>query len=64
VPGLEDVVLVDPCYGDTFNAEGEIAFGPSARRLDTFPVTIDNGKVVVELAKRKCAPDGACIKTQ
>jgi hypothetical protein len=51
VVGLEQTVLVDSCYGDTFDAIGRFAFGPSAQDLDRFTVKIKENQVLVASAE-------------
>ena len=46
-----------PCHGSTYSREeGELVFGPAPRSLDTLPVRIHNGRVIVTVrpgAERK-----------
>jgi cytochrome b6-f complex iron-sulfur subunit len=37
-----------PCHGSMFNIKGEVTGGPAPRPLDLFPVTVEDGKVVVD----------------
>jgi Rieske Fe-S protein len=39
----------DPCHLETFDMAGDRVFGPGPRGLDRFAVTIENGRVVVDL---------------
>ena len=36
-----------PCHGSLFSKVGEVEGGPAPRPMDTFPVTIENGEVIV-----------------
>ena len=37
-----------PCHGSRYNRWGEYQFGPAPRGLDRFPVTIEEGRVIVD----------------
>lgn len=37
-----------PCHGSFFNVKGEYIAGPSPRGMDSFPVTVENGQVLVD----------------
>lgn len=37
-----------PCHGSLFNKVGEVQGGPAPRPMDIFPVTIENGEVLVD----------------
>jgi cytochrome b6-f complex iron-sulfur subunit len=41
-----------PCHGSKFSREGFYIEGPAPRSLDTFPVTIEEGLVVVDTGKK------------
>jgi len=40
-----------PCHGSTYSDAGVRVFGPAPRSLDTFPLTIDGGKMTVNTGK-------------
>jgi cytochrome b6-f complex iron-sulfur subunit len=40
-----------PCHGSVYNVAGEHIAGPAPRGMDRYPITIENGKVVVNLAE-------------
>ncbi len=40
-----------PCHGSLYNRHGEVTGGPAPRPLDRFPVSINNGDVVVDTSK-------------
>ncbi len=65
VPWREDVTREDersgesytgwflcPCHGSTYSAAGVYVFGPAPRSMDTFLVTITDGKITVNTGKR------------
>ena len=37
-----------PCHGSRYNLWGEYQFGPAPRGLDRFPVSLDEGRVLVD----------------
>ncbi|MBI4772415.1 MAG: Rieske 2Fe-2S domain-containing protein [Chloroflexi bacterium] len=37
-----------PCHSSLFNRQGEVIGGPAPRPLDTFPVSLKDGKLVVD----------------
>ncbi|HSL15311.1 MAG TPA: Rieske 2Fe-2S domain-containing protein [Actinomycetota bacterium] len=37
-----------PCHGSIFNLKGEYVAGPAPRGMDTFPVRIEGGQVLVD----------------
>ncbi|MBW7885062.1 MAG: Rieske 2Fe-2S domain-containing protein [Caldilineaceae bacterium] len=41
-----------PCHGSKFTREGYYIEGPAPRSLDTFPLTIEEGEVVVDTGKK------------
>lgn len=58
----------DPCGGSTYDVTGNIAFGPSPRSMDRYPVLADGGAIRVNTAYRICgegfAPPGdGCRRT-
>ena len=40
-----------PCHGSIYNVAGEHIAGPAPRGMDRYPITIENGKVIVNLAE-------------
>lgn len=49
VPKCDSSKLFEcPCHGSKYRLHGEYYAGPAPRGLDRFPVTIENGKVVVD----------------
>lgn len=42
-------ILMCPCHGSKFNAQGEIIQGPAGQPLKTYPVKEENGLVWVKL---------------
>jgi hypothetical protein len=51
----------DPCYSSTYSFAGDIAFGPSPRSMDRYPLAIVDGEVVVDVRNRLCAPGYAYV---
>jgi Rieske Fe-S protein len=49
-------LFLNPCHGETFDIAGNRVFGPSPRGLDRFAVTIENGRVVVDLSDVTLGP--------
>jgi len=47
-------VWFEPCGGSMWDPSGHRLFGPSPRDLDTFPVTLDQGRVSVDTRELKC----------
>lgn len=45
-----------PCHSSTFDIRGDVLRAPAPRALDTFPIAIENGKVIV-LTGRKIKRD-------
>ena len=39
-----------PCHGSKYNRAGEYQDGPAPRGMDRFPITVENGTVVVDTA--------------
>jgi len=37
-----------PCHGSTYSAGGVRVFGPAPRSMDTFAVTIEDGRITVD----------------
>ena len=37
-----------PCHSSLFNRQGEVIGGPAPRPLDLFPISLDDGKLVVD----------------
>jgi cytochrome b6-f complex iron-sulfur subunit len=37
-----------PCHSSIFNRVGEVVSGPAPRPMDTFPIEIENGQLVVD----------------
>ncbi len=53
-----------PCHGSLYNGKtGDLIHGPATHPLDYFPVTVDNGSVIVDTgkvtARQEFAPDQA-----
>ncbi|MDP8971077.1 MAG: Rieske 2Fe-2S domain-containing protein, partial [Actinomycetota bacterium] len=40
-----------PCHGSKYNRWGEYRHGPAPRGLDRFPLTVENGRVIVDTAQ-------------
>ncbi len=52
VPWREDAGEFNcPCHSSIFNRQGEVLGGPAPRPLDLFPVSVQNGKLVVDTAQ-------------
>ncbi len=45
-----------PCHGSRYNKAGEYQFGPAPRGLHHFPLTNDNGNIIVDTASGKPGP--------
>lgn len=45
-----------PCHGSRYNRWGEWQGGPAPRGLDRFPITIEDGKVIVDTGKLTQGP--------
>lgn len=41
-------VIICPCHGSLFSLSGAVLRGPARRPLQRYPVTLQNGRVVVE----------------
>ena len=39
-----------PCHGSTFDANGKVTQGPARRDLPGFPVTLENGELLVKIS--------------
>jgi Rieske Fe-S protein len=37
-----------PCHSSVFNTKGEVIGGPAPRPMDLFPISIENGQIVVD----------------
>ena len=61
VPKCDSSKLFEcPCHGSKYRLHGEYYAGPAPRGLDRFPVSIENGKVVVDTgALQEGPPRGA-----
>jgi nitrite reductase/ring-hydroxylating ferredoxin subunit len=46
----------NPCHGETYDLAGYRAFGPAPRGLDRFPLTVRDGRVIVDLAHIERGP--------
>ncbi|MBW1645756.1 MAG: ubiquinol-cytochrome c reductase iron-sulfur subunit [Deltaproteobacteria bacterium] len=42
-----------PCHASTFDRSGDVRRSPAPRPLDLHPLTIENGKIMVELGVRR-----------
>ena len=40
-----------PCHGSVYNVAGEYISGPAPRGMDRFPIAVENGRVIVNLAE-------------
>jgi cytochrome b6-f complex iron-sulfur subunit len=45
-----------PCHGSRYNAVGEQRRGPAPRGLDRYPVTLEDGQLVVDTRHRIFGP--------
>ncbi len=54
-----------PCHGSRYNVWGEYQFGPAPRGLDRFPITVEEGRVVVDTSRIVTGPSrGAGVLAQ
>ncbi len=44
--------FICPCHGSTFQRSSNYVLGPAPRNLDQFPVTIEDGVIVVDTGKK------------
>ncbi|MCC6237336.1 MAG: hypothetical protein IT299_07160 [Dehalococcoidia bacterium] len=44
-------VFRTPCLGSTFQLDGTRVFGPAPRGLDSFPTTVEDGTIVLDLSR-------------
>ena len=54
----------DPCTGSTFDREGHKVFGPAARDMDRYYVSIVAGRVIVDTGRYICGfspPEATCV---
>jgi cytochrome b6-f complex iron-sulfur subunit len=52
VPWRENLeMFLCPCHSSLFNPQGEVIDGPSPRPLDTFPISLQEGKLIVDTNK-------------
>ncbi|HVF54258.1 MAG TPA: ubiquinol-cytochrome c reductase iron-sulfur subunit [Actinomycetota bacterium] len=57
VPFCDTSLLFEcPCHGSKYRLSGEFYGGPAPRGLDRFPLTIEDGKVVVDTGARQDGP--------
>jgi cytochrome b6-f complex iron-sulfur subunit len=57
VPHCERSMLFEcPCHGSKYSLNGEYYGGPAPRGLDRFPITVENGKVVVDTGDLQRGP--------
>lgn len=64
VYGMEGLVLRCPWHAWEFDVRtGEALFGIDKRRLLTFPVKVEDGKVIVTMRARTPRDDGAAVAT-
>lgn len=66
-PGLNGNIQC-PCHGSLYNGKtGDLIHGPATRPLDYFPVTVENGNVIVDTSKvtvrQEFAPGQATMLT-
>ncbi len=55
----------DPCHGSTYSVDGVREFGPAQRDIDRLPVSIVDGRVVVDTSRYVCGfapPGAACVE--
>lgn len=45
--------FICPCHGSTFQRNSNYVLGPAPRNLDQFPVTLEEGAIVVDTGKKK-----------
>ncbi len=45
--------FICPCHGSTFERNSHYVLGPAPRNLDQFPVTVEDGALVVDTGKKK-----------
>ena len=66
--GFENMVFLEPCQGNAWDAAGRHLAGPAAADLDRFPLGVVDGVVRVDVSNRRCmneVSDAApCIPTQ
>lgn len=66
--GFNDMVFVESCQGNVWDAAGHYLSGPSAVDLDRFPVGVVDGVVRVDVTNRRCMNEiginAPCIPTQ
>lgn len=45
--------FICPCHGSTFQRNSNYVLGPAPRNLDQFPITVEEGVIVVDTGKKK-----------
>ena len=54
-----------PCHGSRYNVLGEYQFGPAPRGLDRFPVSLEEGRVIIDTSAIITGPSrGAGVLSQ